>query len=139
MDFELDRTERRVIGTLIEKALSTPEYYPMTATGLSAGCNQRNNRDPVLTVRDFEIEGCLKALFVRGLVVHARGDGARALRYAEKLSERLGLEIPERAVLAELLLRGPQTTGELRGHCERMHAFRSLEEVAAELERRAGR
>lgn len=135
----LDRTERRIIGVLVEKALSTPDAYPLTVNALLAGCNQKSNRDPVLDLQEFEIDGCLRSLFLKGLVVQSSREGGRATRWRHRLAEVLQIDPVDQAVLAELLLRGPQTVGELRTHTERMHRFASLEEVIAVLERLAAR
>jgi uncharacterized protein YceH (UPF0502 family) len=119
MDGELDPTERRIVGVLIEKALSTPAYYPMTLNALVAACNQKNNRDPVTGYAEFEVEGALRSLFEKKWVTYAEGSG-RTRKWRHRVDEQLGLSAQELAVLAELLLRGPQQPGELRTRCERM-------------------
>jgi uncharacterized protein YceH (UPF0502 family) len=119
MDGELDPTERRIVGVLIEKALSTPAYYPMTLNALVAACNQKNNRDPVTGYAEFEVEGALRSLFEKKWITYAEG-GGRVRKWRHRVDEQLGLSAQELAVLAELLLRGPQQPGELRTRCERM-------------------
>lgn len=116
---ELDATERRIVGALIEKALSTPDYYPMTLNAIVAACNQKNNRDPVVTYTDFEIDGALRSLFEKQWVTYVDG-GGRVRKWKHRLDERLGVSTPELAVLAELLLRGAQQPGELRTRSARM-------------------
>lgn len=119
MDGELDPTERRIVGVLIEKALSTPAYYPMTLNALVAACNQKNNRDPVTGYAEFEVEGALRSLFEKKWVTYAEG-GGRVRKWRHRVDEQVGLSAQELAVLAELLLRGPQQPNELRTRCERM-------------------
>jgi uncharacterized protein YceH (UPF0502 family) len=119
VDGEFDPTERRIVGVLIEKALSTPAYYPMTVNALVAACNQKNNRDPVTSFAEFEVDGALRSLFDKKWVTYVEG-GGRARKWRHRLDEQLGASTTELAVLAELLLRGPQQPGELRSRCERM-------------------
>ena len=119
MDGDFEPTERRIVGVLIEKALSTPDYYPMTLKAIVSACNQRNNRDPVTNYAEFEIDGALRALFEKKWVTYVEGDG-RVRKWRHRLDERLGVSTPELAVLAELLLRGAQQPGELRAHSGRM-------------------
>jgi uncharacterized protein YceH (UPF0502 family) len=119
VDGDFDPTERRVVGVLIEKALSTPDYYPMTVNALVAACNQKNNRDPVTSYVEFEIEGALRALFDKKWVAYVEG-GGRVRKWKHRLDERLGVSPTELAVLAELLLRGAQQPGELRARSARM-------------------
>jgi uncharacterized protein YceH (UPF0502 family) len=119
VDGEFDPTERRIVGVLVEKALSTPDYYPLTLNALVAACNQRSNRDPVSTYTEFEVEGALRSLFDKKWVTYVEGSG-RARKWRHRLDERLALSPPELAVLAELLLRGAQQPGELRTRCGRM-------------------
>lgn len=115
----LDPTERRIVGVLIEKELTTPAQYPLSLNALVTGCNQKNNRDPVSAYAEFEIEGAFRSLYVKGWVAHATGLG-RVVKHQHRVEEQLGLNVPERAVLAELLLRGPQQPGELRARSARM-------------------
>ena len=123
----LDAVERRVLGCLVEKELSTPDAYPLSGNALLAACNQTTNRDPVLSLAAEEVEEALKRLMGDLLVWRERG--ARVLRWKHLVDEKLRLDTAGKAVVAELLLRGPQTPGELRGRSARMHAFGGLGEV----------
>ena len=116
----LDRTTRRILGSLIEKRLSTPEQYPLTMNALVLACNQRSNRDPFLDLQEFEIQGCVLGLRQKELLTIVERDFGRTARYRERLSEALALGDEESSVLAELLLRGPQTEQELSRRCPRM-------------------
>lgn len=121
--------EARILGALIEKALTTPEYYPLTLNALLAACAQKNNRDPVMVLDEETLGRGIYALQEKQLLESFAAAGARSLKYRERLIARLALTPPERAVLCELLLRGPQTLGELRTRASRMHPFVSLDEV----------
>jgi len=132
-----DVTERRVLGTLVEKALATPDAYPLTLNALVSGCNQKSNRDPVMALEPFEIEGALTALKIKGFAKSVERLGGRTVRFGHRLGERFGLNGAELAVLAELMLRGPQTVNELKTRIARMGASLSGEEVEALLRRRA--
>ena len=123
----LDAVERRVLGCLVEKELSTPGAYPLSSNALVAACNQTTNRDPVLSLDSAAVEEALRRLMGDLLVWRERG--ARVLRWKHLLDDKLRLDVPGRAVLAELLLRGPQTPGELRGRSARMVTFGGLGEV----------
>jgi uncharacterized protein YceH (UPF0502 family) len=136
---QLAPLEARLLGSLIEKEVTTPEYYPLTLNALLAACNQKNNRAPVLTLDEESLARGIVSLQDKGLLESFAGASARTLKYRERLCARLGLAPDERAVLCELLLRGPQTPGELRTRAERMHPFASLEEVQATLSRLAAR
>jgi hypothetical protein len=129
----LDPLELRVLGVLLEKELSTPEYYPLTLNALVNGCNQSSNRSPVLQVDEEAVQAALDNLHDRHLVGTVQGAGSRALKFAQRLTVSAGLSVQEAAVLAELLLRGPQTPGELRARSTRMYPFQELEEVEAAL------
>jgi uncharacterized protein YceH (UPF0502 family) len=129
----LDPLEQRVLGVLMEKELSTPEYYPLTLNALVNGCNQSSNRDPVLAATDEEVQAALDGLRDQHLAGTVQGAGARALKYAQRFTELRNLSVQEAAILAELLLRGPQTPGELRGRSARMYPFQDLGEVEAAL------
>lgn len=131
----LNEVERRVLGALIEKALAQPQYYPMTVNALVASCNQKSNRDPVMDLDEDAVWSTLEVLRAGDLVSRLLPGGAsRVERYKHELKERLGWEKPQRAVMAELLLRGPQTVGELRGRCARMYPFENAEAVQAVLQ-----
>jgi len=130
---ELDRTERRLLGALMEKRWSTPDQYPLSLNALVAACNQKSNRDPVFRLEEFEVTGCILALGEKGLVLIRERDGGRVQRYAEKLTEELGADRLRSAILAELLLRGPQTAGELSRRVPRMAPAGDAAEVEATL------
>lgn len=137
---ELSPVEARVIGSLAEKQLTTPQQYPLTLNALVAACNQTSNRDPVVAYDDSVVEGALSSLKEAGLLrfVHP-GHGRSATRYRQVLDERFALEARGLAVLAVLLLRGPQTVGELRARTERMADFGNIGDVEEELRRLADR
>lgn len=124
--FGLSPEQIRVLGALAEKAATTPETYPLSSNALRTACNQRSSRDPVVEYNDATVTAAMLALRERELAKTVRGSGSRVLKHAHAL-ERLGLDAPEIAVLAVLLLRGPQTIGELKTRCERQHAFESLD------------
>jgi uncharacterized protein YceH (UPF0502 family) len=133
-----DPFEQRVVGCLVEKELSTPDAYPLTLNALVAACNQTSNREPVSRLTPGDVEGALHRLMADLLVWRDRG--ARALRFKHSLDEKLGLRDPSiKAVLAELLLRGAQTPGELRARTPRMHPFGELGEVEESLRALAAR
>ena len=131
MDRALNPTQRRVLGVLMEKALTQPEYYPMTVNAIVAGCNQKSNRDPVMELDEVTVDATLDELRERKLVSQVLpAPGARSSRYKHEAEAVFGWAPRERAILTELLLRGPQTIGELRTRCVRMASFDSLEIVA---------
>lgn len=138
MDTTLNEMEVRVLGSLIEKELATPEYYPLTLNALVNACNQKSNREPVLNLAEDEVVRALDTLRFKQLAV-VSADGGRVTKYRHLLAEQLRLSPAELAVLAELLLRGAQTVGELRSRAERMHSFADLAAVEAVLEELAGR
>jgi uncharacterized protein YceH (UPF0502 family) len=136
----LGAVEARVVGSLIEKQLTTPQQYPLTANALVLACNQASNRDPVVDYSEDEVLAALEALRERRLVRFVLpSHGRSVVRYRHVLDEVLGLAETELALLAVLLLRGQQTVGELRARTERMADFDGLEAVEGELERLAGR
>jgi uncharacterized protein YceH (UPF0502 family) len=128
MDNLLDGMEMRVLGCLIEKDMTTPEYYPLTLNGLTNACNQKSNRDPVMTLAEEEVVRALDGLRFKQLAV-VSADGGRVPKYRHILAEKLGLVPAEQAIVCELMLRGPQTVGELRTRGERMQPFADLEAV----------
>jgi uncharacterized protein YceH (UPF0502 family) len=131
----LSEIERRVLGVLLEKALAQPQYYPMTTNAIVAACNQKSNRDPIMELDEEAVWNALEVLRAAGLVSRLMPGGAsRVERFKHEAKELLGWEKPQRAVMAELLLRGPQTVGELRGRCGRLYAFENTEAVSAVLE-----
>jgi len=133
METTLNDIEVRVLGCLVEKEMTTPDYYPLTLNALTNACNQKSNRDPVLTLEETDVVRALDGLRFKGLAMQA-ADGGRVPKYAHALAAKLFLEPPELAILCELLLRGAQTVGELRGRAERMHPFPELESVEAVLQ-----
>jgi uncharacterized protein YceH (UPF0502 family) len=135
MDIILNDSEVRVLGSLIEKELTTPEYYPLSLNALTNACNQKSNREPVMALTEEDIVRALDSLRFKQLVVLS-ADGGRVPKYRHLLAEKLGLMPAEQAIICELLVRGPQTVGELRTRGERMHPFGDLaavEEVLQEL------
>jgi len=134
MDFTLHPVEVRVLGSLLEKEITTPEYYPLSINALVAACNQKSNRDPVLRFDEATVEQSLQSLRDKGLLLAISGAGSRVPKYGHRISEKLNLGRRELAVLCELMLRGPQTLGELRTRAERMHRFDDLSEVEAVIE-----
>lgn len=131
--------ELRVLGVLVEKALSTPDVYPLSLNALVAGCNQKSNREPVVAYDDGDAEAALVRLVGRRLVAEQTGMGSRVAKYRALVGGVYELTTAEKAVLAELMLRGPQTAGELRTRTERMHAFATVDDVQAALDTLAGR
>jgi uncharacterized protein len=121
--------EVRVLGALLEKDLTTPEYYPLTLNALQNACNQKSNREPVVNYDETTVAQGLELLRQKQLVMKVSGAGHRVEKYAHRLGESLNLGRRELALLAVLMLRGPQTVGELRGRTERMHPFADMEEV----------
>jgi len=127
-DLDLTPLECRVLGCLLEKQLSTPDVYPLSLNSLLNACNQSSNRDPVLSLSEPEVQEAVEALISRGLAEHWPG---RVLKIAHTAKPLWNTSIQEAAILAELLLRGPQTPGELRTNSRRMYAFPDLAEVEA--------
>jgi uncharacterized protein YceH (UPF0502 family) len=135
---EPDAVEIRVLGCLVEKQRTTPDAYPLTINSLRLACNQSTNRDPVTGYGESEIRAALDRLGRRGWTRLASWGGGRTKKYRHLLAETLELSPPEQALLAVLMLRGPQTPGELRQRSERLHRFAEADLTAAltELERR---
>lgn len=130
---ELDPIEVRVLGCLMEKQLATPEYYPLTINALVAACNQKSNREPVMEVGESEVQRALDRLQDEKLVWKVLG--GRATRWDHNLDPTWHLDRPAKAIMTLLFLRGPQTTGELRGRSDRLHAFEAIDDVEATLQR----
>lgn len=130
----LTETEARILGALIEKQLTTPEYYPLTLNALVNACNQKNNREPVVSYDEKIVGETLEHLRDRNLVYVFYGSTSRVPKYKHMLPSVYELNEPETAIMCEMLLRGPQTLGELRGRCERLHQFSSLGEVQETLD-----
>ncbi|HEV8042964.1 MAG TPA: YceH family protein [Bryobacteraceae bacterium] len=135
MDLLLHPVEVRVLGSLLEKEITTPEYYPLSLNALVNACNQKSNRDPTVNFDEETVQQALHSLRDKGLLLAITGAGSRVQKYAHRISERLNLGRRELAVLCELMLRGPQTLGELRTRAERMHPFDDLEQVQSVIDR----
>jgi len=127
--------EARVLGALIEKEITTPEYYPLSLNALTNACNQKSNRDPVLHVEESEVRKALNHLEYQSLVRSVSATDSRVTKFEHRLQDTFNFYRPEVAVICELLLRGPQTPGELRTRASRMHAFEDLESVHSALSR----
>ena len=127
----LSPLDQRVLGVLVEKAKTTPDAYPLSLNGLTVGCNQKSNREPVMNVNDEQVEATLDQLQPRGLVTKITG--SRVDRWRHNLYEQWQVDKVELAILTELLLRGPQTEGELRGHAGRMEPIDDLETLRQKL------
>jgi uncharacterized protein YceH (UPF0502 family) len=121
--------EVRVLGALLEKEITTPEYYPLTLNALVNACNQKSSREPVVNYTEDIVSQALSLLRNKGLAVKISGAGHRVEKYGHLLGEKLNLGRRESAVLCVLMLRGPQTAGELRGRTERMYEFTEIEDV----------
>ena len=139
---ELDPVEERVLGALMEKSVTTPDYYPMTLNSLTTACNQKSNRNPVVEFADKDVLRALDSLREIDLARVVSGADMRVPKYYQRFAEVAGYSAPEAAVLCVLMLRGPQTVGELRGRGSRLHEFADLAEVESVLlalaERQAG-
>jgi len=135
----LNPAEVRVLGCLLEKDITTPEYYPLTLNALQNACNQKSSRDPVVNFSEETVVTALESMKDKGLVFRISGAGHRVEKWAHRLGEVLNLGRRELALLCVLMLRGPQTVGELRGRTERMHDFADMEEVDRVLESLASR
>jgi hypothetical protein len=132
--FQLTPVETRILGCLLEKERLTPENYPLSLNALTAACNQATNREPVTDYDDATVEAGLNALREKKLATVIFGAGSRVQKYRHKLPEHYTLDAREMAVLCVLLLRGPQTPGELRARTERLFSFPSLDELQALLD-----
>jgi uncharacterized protein YceH (UPF0502 family) len=121
-----------VLGCLVEKEITTPEYYPLSLNALLHACNQKSNRDPLMSLEEDVVRSALRALGEQALARSASGD-SRVAKYEHRLAEVFNFTRPETAILCELLLRGPQTPGELRSRAERMHPFEDLSVVQSTL------
>jgi uncharacterized protein YceH (UPF0502 family) len=136
MDWQLDAAETRVLGALLEKEITTPDYYPLSTNALVNACNQKSNREPVVAYDDGTVEEALQNLRDKGLAMRVTGDG-RVAKHEQRFTEKFNLGRREAALLCVLMLRGPQTVGELRGRSERLYTFDDLESVEATLMRLA--
>ena len=130
----LNETEARIVGALVEKQLTTPEYYPLTMNALIAACNQKNNREPVTSLDESTVANALEGLRDRNIVYVFYGSNSRVPKYKHMLPSVYELEPPEVAVLDVMLLRGPQTLGELRTRTERLYGFSGLGEIQETLD-----
>src|SRR3954452_2065101 len=139
MPIILSETEVRVLGSLVEKQLTTPEYYPLTINALVAACNQKSNRDPVVSYDENTVVGALDSLREKNLVYTFHGSTSRVVKYKHMLPNVFELDAAEVAVIAVLMLRGPQTVGEIRGRTDRLHEFSGLGQVQEALDKLAQR
>jgi uncharacterized protein YceH (UPF0502 family) len=135
----LTEIETRVLGALIEKDITTPDYYPLSLNALVNACNQKNNREPVMTLDDSAVRDALATLQEKRLAGPASGADSRVTKFEHRLQEVFNFDRREIAVVCVLLLRGPQTPGELRSRTERMYHFEALEDVVSTLDRLAQR
>ena len=131
----LTAAEARALGALMEKEATTPEYYPLSLNALLNACNQRSNREPVMNLDEDDLRQALHCLEAKGLAGRAQGAEGRVPKYEHRLGEAFNLSRAEGALLCVLLLRGPQTPGELRGRTERMQSFDEIADVLAGLEK----
>jgi uncharacterized protein len=131
----LSPLETRILGALIEKEITTPEYYPLSLNALINACNQKSNRDPMMNVDEDAARAALRSLADRGYAGAADNFDSRVTKYEHRLQEAFNFDRRETAILCELFLRGPQTPGELRSRCERMHKFDDLSEITLTLQR----
>lgn len=128
-DRKLDAIEARVLGVLIEKELTTPDQYPMTLNGVTLGCNQKSNRDPVLELMESEVNAALGKMIVKGYVGSVHPMGSRVEKFRHNAGAVLNVGVPQVAILAELLMRGPQQPGELRARVSRMTKVDTLADL----------
>jgi uncharacterized protein YceH (UPF0502 family) len=135
MDIVLNEVEARVLGSLVEKDVTTPDYYPLSLNALVNASNQKNNRDPVMNLDEDAVRQALESLQAKRLAGPTSGADSRVTKYEHRMQEAFNFTRGETAILCVLLLRGPQTPGELRGRTERMHHFEDLTEVQSSLQR----
>jgi len=126
MDFQLDSPEARVLGALMEKEIATPDYYPLSLNALVNACNQKSNREPVVSYDEDTLEVALEGLRAKGLGLRISGE-SRVAKHAQRFTEKFNLGRREAALMCVLLLRGPQTSGELRSRADRLYQFDDLE------------
>jgi uncharacterized protein len=131
----LNEVEARVLGALLEKEITTPDYYPLSLNALVNACNQKSNRDPVMNLEEDSVRVALRALHDNSLARSLSATDSRVTKYEHRLQETFNFDRREAAVFCELLLRGAQTPGELRSRAERMHHFDDLSEVQSALQR----
>jgi len=134
MDGILNEMEVRVLGSLMEKQITTPDYYPLTLNAVMHACNQLSNREPVVSFDEDAVTRALESLQLRNMVYVFYGSDSRVPKYKQMMTTILHLSPPETAVMCVMMLRGPQTVGELRGRCARLYEFADLAEVETTLE-----
>jgi uncharacterized protein YceH (UPF0502 family) len=134
MNILLNEVEARVLGALLEKETTTPDYYPLSLNALLNACNQRSNREPVMNLDEAALRNALDTLQQKNLAGPAKGADSRVTKYEHRLQEIFNFDRREAAILCVLLLRGPQTPGELRGRTERMYRFEDLDQVQSALQ-----
>jgi uncharacterized protein YceH (UPF0502 family) len=130
----LNEVETRVLGSLIEKDITTPDYYPLSLNALVNACNQKSNRDPVMNLDEDAVRLALRNLNEKGLAGTTSSADSRVTKYEHRLQEAFNFSRPQIAILCVLLLRGPQTPGELRGRTDRMYRFDHLDDVQSTLQ-----
>src|SRR5690348_5878446 len=135
LDWTLNSHEARVLGSLIEKEITTPEYYPLSLNSLVNACNQKSNREPVMNLDEDTVRAALARLERLRLASPAGGTDSRVIKYEHRVYDFFKFTRPEAAILCVLLLRGPQTPGELRSRTERLHRLEELEDAIAVLQR----
>ena len=129
MDIDLSPVEARVVGSLMEKERATPQNYPLTLNSTLNACRQKSNRDPVMDLEEVTVFRALEQLMAKGVVQRLISDDARVPKYRQTFTDKVGVNDAEAAAICVLLLRGPQTPGEIRGRTERLHKFESLAEA----------
>lgn len=134
-DLNLSEVEVRVLGALVEKDITTPDYYPLSLNALVNACNQKNNREPVMSLEEDSVRRTLASLQERRMAGPAGGADSRVTKYEHRLQEVFNFDRREIALVCVLLLRGPQTPGELRGRSERMYRFETLDDVQSALQK----
>jgi len=139
MQFILTEIETRVLGSLIEKDITTPDYYPLSLNALVNACNQKNNRDPVMTLDEAAVRDALASLQEKRMAGPASGADSRVTKFEHRLQEVFNFDRREIAIVCVLLLRGPQTPGELRSRTDRMYHFEALDDIVSTLDRLAQR
>jgi uncharacterized protein YceH (UPF0502 family) len=137
MDWQLEAAEARVLGALMEKEVATPEYYPLSLNALVNACNQKSNREPVVSFDETTVDQALEALRYKGLATRISGRDVRVPKHGQSFTEKFNLGRREAALICLLLLRGPQTPGELRSRSDRLYTFDDLEAVESTLNRLA--
>ena len=135
MNIVLNEMEARVLGALLEKEITTPDYYPLSLNSLINACNQKSNRDPVMNLAEDSVRDALRTLHDNSLARSVSAADSRVTKYEHRLQEAFNFDRREAALFCELLLRGPQTPGELRTRAERMHQFDDLSEAQSALQR----